>query len=203
MVEEGYVTSLVGQARAGRGRHAVPARRPARRGRLRQGNQEGIHRERNHRLPHPKLFTPIQLGGITLPNRIVISPMCQYSADDGCMTDWHLIHLGQLAVLRRRAGGGRGHRRDARGPHHARLHRPVQRRQRGRDGARRSRPAAASRRIRSASSSRHAGRKASVARRRGRAASRSAAANRRGRPSRLRRFPFGEGWHVPHELDSQ
>src|SRR4051812_29939339 len=44
-----------------------------------------------------KLFTPIQLGGITLPNRIVISPMCQYQADDGSMTDWHLIHLGQLA----------------------------------------------------------------------------------------------------------
>ena len=49
------------------------------------------------RLPHPKLFTPIQLGGVTLPNRIVVSPMCQYSADDGAMTDWHLIHLGQLA----------------------------------------------------------------------------------------------------------
>jgi 2,4-dienoyl-CoA reductase-like NADH-dependent reductase (Old Yellow Enzyme family) len=48
-------------------------------------------------LPHPKLFTPIQLGGITLPNRIVVSPMCQYNADDGCMNDWHLIHLGQLA----------------------------------------------------------------------------------------------------------
>jgi 2,4-dienoyl-CoA reductase-like NADH-dependent reductase (Old Yellow Enzyme family) len=47
-------------------------------------------------LSHPKLFTPIQLGGITLPNRAVVSPMCQYSADDGCMTDWHLIHLGQL-----------------------------------------------------------------------------------------------------------
>jgi 2,4-dienoyl-CoA reductase-like NADH-dependent reductase (Old Yellow Enzyme family) len=48
-------------------------------------------------LPLPKLFTPIQLGGVTLPNRIVVSPMCQYSADDGSMTDWHLIHLGQLA----------------------------------------------------------------------------------------------------------
>ena len=48
-------------------------------------------------MSHPKLFTPIQLGGITLPNRTVVSPMCQYSADDGCMTDWHLIHLGQLA----------------------------------------------------------------------------------------------------------
>src|SRR5258706_5156162 len=48
-------------------------------------------------LPLPKLFTPIQLGGITLPNRVVISPMCQYSADDGSMTDWHLAHLGSMA----------------------------------------------------------------------------------------------------------
>jgi 2,4-dienoyl-CoA reductase-like NADH-dependent reductase (Old Yellow Enzyme family) len=47
-----------------------------------------------------KLFTPIQLGGITLSNRIVVSPMCQYSAADGAMTDWHLVHLGSLAVSR-------------------------------------------------------------------------------------------------------
>ena len=45
-----------------------------------------------------KLFTPIQLGGVTLPNRIVVSPMCQYSADDGSMTDWHMMHLGSLAM---------------------------------------------------------------------------------------------------------
>jgi 2,4-dienoyl-CoA reductase-like NADH-dependent reductase (Old Yellow Enzyme family) len=44
-----------------------------------------------------KLFTPIQLGGITLPNRIVVSPMCQYSAADGAMSDWHFAHLGSLA----------------------------------------------------------------------------------------------------------
>jgi 2,4-dienoyl-CoA reductase-like NADH-dependent reductase (Old Yellow Enzyme family) len=43
------------------------------------------------------LFSPLELGGITLPNRIVISPMCQYSADDGSLTDWHMIHLGHLA----------------------------------------------------------------------------------------------------------
>jgi len=48
-------------------------------------------------LPHPELFTPIRLGGVTLPNRIVVSPMCQYSADDGCMNDWHFVHLGHLA----------------------------------------------------------------------------------------------------------
>lgn len=44
------------------------------------------------------LFSPLQVGALTLPNRIVIAPMCQYSAENGCMTDWHLIHLGQLAL---------------------------------------------------------------------------------------------------------
>src|SRR4026208_2401997 len=48
-------------------------------------------------LPLPKLFDPIQLGGITLPNRVVISPMCQYSADDGSASDWHLAHFGSMA----------------------------------------------------------------------------------------------------------
>jgi 2,4-dienoyl-CoA reductase-like NADH-dependent reductase (Old Yellow Enzyme family) len=48
-------------------------------------------------LKPPKLFTPIDLGGITLPNRIVVSPMCQYSADDGCMSDWHTVHVGSFA----------------------------------------------------------------------------------------------------------
>jgi 2,4-dienoyl-CoA reductase-like NADH-dependent reductase (Old Yellow Enzyme family) len=46
----------------------------------------------------PKLFTPLPLGGIVLPNRIAVSPMCQYSAVDGCMTDWHMMHLGHLAI---------------------------------------------------------------------------------------------------------
>jgi 2,4-dienoyl-CoA reductase-like NADH-dependent reductase (Old Yellow Enzyme family) len=45
------------------------------------------------------LFTPIEIGGLTLRNRIVIAPMCQYSADGaGSATDWHLIHLGHLAL---------------------------------------------------------------------------------------------------------
>ncbi|KPQ05865.1 MAG: Old Yellow Enzyme family NADH:flavin oxidoreductase [Rhodobacteraceae bacterium HLUCCA12] len=44
------------------------------------------------------LFTPIALGPQTLPNRIVVSPMCQYSADEGCATDWHLVHWGQFAL---------------------------------------------------------------------------------------------------------
>jgi NADPH2 dehydrogenase len=44
------------------------------------------------------LFTPIRLRELALPNRILVSPMCQYSADDGSATDWHLIHLGQLSL---------------------------------------------------------------------------------------------------------
>src|SRR5512134_2417067 len=44
------------------------------------------------------LFTPIHFREIELSNRIMISPMCQYSATDGSATDWHLIHLGHLAL---------------------------------------------------------------------------------------------------------
>ena len=43
------------------------------------------------------LFSPIRLAGLELANRLVVSPMCQYSADDGCANDWHLMHLGMLA----------------------------------------------------------------------------------------------------------
>ena len=49
-------------------------------------------------MPSPKLFEPMTVGGLSLSNRIVIAPMCQYSAVDGCMNDWHTIHLGQLAL---------------------------------------------------------------------------------------------------------
>jgi 2,4-dienoyl-CoA reductase-like NADH-dependent reductase (Old Yellow Enzyme family) len=46
------------------------------------------------------LFSPLALGPIELPNRIAVSPMCQYSASDGSATDWHLQHLMQLAIAR-------------------------------------------------------------------------------------------------------
>jgi len=46
----------------------------------------------------PRLFTPLALRGATLKNRIVISPMCQYSAVDGHANDWHLVHLGRFAL---------------------------------------------------------------------------------------------------------
>jgi len=45
-----------------------------------------------------QLFTPYPIGSLVLKNRIVIAPMCQYSAENGEATDWHLIHLGQLAL---------------------------------------------------------------------------------------------------------
>ncbi|HET7650242.1 MAG TPA: NADH:flavin oxidoreductase/NADH oxidase [Gammaproteobacteria bacterium] len=45
-----------------------------------------------------KLFSPVNLGKLELRNRIMVAPMCQYSADDGCATDWHMIHLGHLAL---------------------------------------------------------------------------------------------------------
>jgi 2,4-dienoyl-CoA reductase-like NADH-dependent reductase (Old Yellow Enzyme family) len=44
------------------------------------------------------LFSPYTLGELTLPNRIAVSPMCQYSSTDGFATDWHLVHLGSRAV---------------------------------------------------------------------------------------------------------
>ncbi|MFZ6674110.1 NADH:flavin oxidoreductase/NADH oxidase [Undibacterium sp. Xuan67W] len=44
------------------------------------------------------LFTPVSIGTLELKNRIIIAPMCQYSADDGQATDWHMFHLGSLAL---------------------------------------------------------------------------------------------------------
>ena len=45
-----------------------------------------------------QLFAPLTLGNLTLRNRIVVSPMCEYSAVDGVPNDWHLVHLGSRAV---------------------------------------------------------------------------------------------------------
>ena len=46
----------------------------------------------------PHLFDPLALRSLTLRNRIVVSPMCQYSSEDGLANDWHLVHLGSRAV---------------------------------------------------------------------------------------------------------
>ena len=45
-----------------------------------------------------RLFSPLQLRALTLPHRVLVSPMCQYSSDDGLPNDWHLVHLGSRAV---------------------------------------------------------------------------------------------------------
>lgn len=50
----------------------------------------------------PTLFQPYQMRGVTLHNRVVVAPMCMYSADEGHLTDFHLVHLGQFAL----AGAG-------------------------------------------------------------------------------------------------
>ena len=48
----------------------------------------------------PHLFEPLAIRGLTLPHRIIVSPMCQYSSTDGFANDWHLVHLGSRAVGR-------------------------------------------------------------------------------------------------------
>src|SRR5262245_9936122 len=46
----------------------------------------------------PHLFEPIKLRGVTLANRVAVSPMCQYSSEQGFASDWHVVHLGSRAV---------------------------------------------------------------------------------------------------------
>ena len=48
--------------------------------------------------PPPPMFAPLKLRGLTLPNRVVVSPMCMYSAEDGLIGDFHLVHLGGRAL---------------------------------------------------------------------------------------------------------
>ena len=52
----------------------------------------------DRRPPPPPMFTPFRLRELTLDNRVVVSPMCQYSATDGTPDDWHLVHLGSRAL---------------------------------------------------------------------------------------------------------
>ncbi len=79
-----------------------------------------------------RLFEPLALGELSLPNRIVIAPMCQYSAEEGSPGDWHLIHLGSLAL----SGAGllilEATAVSARRPHHPWRSRALLRRQRER-----------------------------------------------------------------------
>ena len=56
------------------------------------------HTEVSANDPPPPMFTPFRLRGMTLQNRVVVSPMCQYSAEDGTVNNWHMVHLGGFAV---------------------------------------------------------------------------------------------------------
>src|SRR5437870_12647825 len=58
----------------------------------------GLQRGDGIRHHRGMLFTPLTLRGLTLRNRIVVSPMCQYSSEDGFANDWHFVHLGSRAV---------------------------------------------------------------------------------------------------------
>jgi 2,4-dienoyl-CoA reductase-like NADH-dependent reductase (Old Yellow Enzyme family) len=60
------------------------------------GARAGCDHDRD--VPELDLLTPLTLRGVNLRNRIVMSPMCQYSAKDGFADDWHLVHLGSRAV---------------------------------------------------------------------------------------------------------
>ncbi|HVJ67827.1 MAG TPA: NADH:flavin oxidoreductase/NADH oxidase [Caulifigura sp.] len=64
------------------------------------GCPAGVDHDRE--VPDFDLLSPLTIGGVTLRNRIVMSPMCQYSAENGMANDWHLVHLGN------RASGGVG-----------------------------------------------------------------------------------------------
>lgn len=57
----------------------------------------GMRPARDGRVPEP-MFAPFELRGLRLANRVVVSPMCQYVAEDGLPNDWHLVHLGSRAV---------------------------------------------------------------------------------------------------------
>ncbi len=59
-------------------------------------NQSGVNVPADP--PPPPMFTPLRLRDMVLANRVVVSPMCQYSAEDGMPNDWHLVHLGSRAV---------------------------------------------------------------------------------------------------------
>src|SRR5260221_2573177 len=59
-------------------------------------NQSGVNVPADP--PPPPMFTPFRLRDMVLVNRVVVSPMCQYSAEDGVPEDWHLVHLGSRAI---------------------------------------------------------------------------------------------------------
>src|SRR5947199_1947393 len=54
--------------------------------------------DHDRELPEVDLFCPLTVRGVTFRNRVVMSPMCQYCAEEGMASDWHLVHIGSRAV---------------------------------------------------------------------------------------------------------
>src|SRR6476469_5333396 len=54
--------------------------------------------DHDREVPEIDLRSPLTMRGVTLRNRIVMSPMCQYSSEEGLANDWHLVHLGSRAA---------------------------------------------------------------------------------------------------------
>lgn len=69
-------------------------------GEMRRGLVHGCPSGTDHdrEVPEIDLLSPLTLRGVTFRNRIVMSPMCQYVAEEGLASDWHLVHLGSRAV---------------------------------------------------------------------------------------------------------
>src|SRR5271167_2089632 len=61
-----------------------------------QAGRAGTDHDRE--VPEIDLLSPLTIRGVTFRNRIAVSPMCQYSGQDGFANDWHLVHLGSRAV---------------------------------------------------------------------------------------------------------
>ena len=110
----------------------------------------------------PPMFTPYTLRGVTLKNRVVVSPMAQYSCVDGLPGDFHLVHLGARAHGRRRPGVGRDDLPSRRRAHHARLPGAVERRRSATPGSASSTSCTASRDAKIALQLGHAGPKGST-----------------------------------------
>ena len=76
------------------------------------------------------LFSPLTMRGLTLPNRVVVSPMCQYNSNNGSANDWHLMHLGNMSLGAAGLVMCRDDQRQSAGAHLAEMRRHVVGRQR-------------------------------------------------------------------------
>jgi anthraniloyl-CoA monooxygenase len=95
-VDAWYATQAARQIEASAASAAATARPPAGRLETVQTRSVGVLAQPNS--PPPPMFTPFRLRDLMLSNRVAVSPMCQYSAEEGMPNDWHLVHLGTRAM---------------------------------------------------------------------------------------------------------